>query len=367
MRTHAFLALALLAIPACVELDGQRITFRYLTEQDELQILLCYDGIHASNPDETPKAVTQLEGFVSGGDFMLIDWPFHFDLKEFRENLAKEGGYTPAQDAAVRQLLSSVKTTVLGHYRDPDGRIGAAQLVVISKASELLRAINAVISEAVLTGDVDADWVRTATRMLEGAGKKEQWLRFDGHSIVMSVPVHLPEWQRNKGAFISELLDKAREGDAEDSEALIVQLLAMAPMSLVETQGRATLRLGTASHPATYRFRLRDTEKVGLDEAVLKLVPGNLDARIAAALLDREEQPGDPALEALLTWGPPEEQVRALLTVAEGDDPEAAKRAGEKLAEFRARWNREVGLPEAAEGIEGLRDWYRQVLRFPAK
>ena len=96
MRTRVCLDLVLLSLllAGCVELDGQRITFRYLAEKDELQVLLCYDGIHSSSSDNSEKAVEQLTGFVGGGDFMLFDWPLHFDMVKLRENLAKEGEYT---------------------------------------------------------------------------------------------------------------------------------------------------------------------------------------------------------------------------------------------------------------------------------
>ena len=127
--------------------------------------------------------------------------------------------------------------------------------------------------------------------------------------------------------------------------------------------------MGTKENPTTFRVRLRDTEKTGLDDAVLKLVPESLDQQIAAALLDDGQEPVDPALEALLTWGPPEEQVRALLPVARGQDEERAKAARTKLKEFAVRWNRDVGFPDAptTTGIKAWPEWYRRVIRFPAE
>lgn len=370
MRTRTCFVLAVLSLllAGCVQLDGQRITFRYLAEQDELQILLCYDGIHSSDQEEISKARKQLTGFMQGGDFMLLDWPFHFDMGKFRENLAKEGEYTKEERRMVEALTSSVETTILGHYRDFDGRIGAAQLVVVKKASELLEAVNAWLSAKIIAGDVDQEWKRTAARMLEGAKRGEQWLRFDGHSIVMSAPVHLPEWQRFKGEQYVKLLRDVRNRDGDDSESGLIQLLAMAPLALIETPDRMTLRIGTKERPTTFRFRLRDTEKTGLDDAVLKLVPQSLDDRIAAALQGDGAEAVDPALKALLTWGPPEEQVRALLPAARGQDEERARAARAKLSEFAVRWNREVGFPEApTTEIEGWPEWYRRVIRFPAE
>ena len=64
---------------ACVELTGQRILWSYDAVKDEIQILLYYDGIHDSGDDRNGKGLEQVPKFVQDGDFMLLDWPFHFN------------------------------------------------------------------------------------------------------------------------------------------------------------------------------------------------------------------------------------------------------------------------------------------------
>ena len=307
---------------------------------------------------------------LENGDFLILDWPFHVAMQDIRDALAEEGKLDPLERRLGEAVLSSVKTTILGHYRDVDGRIGAAQLVVVSKASEILAGVNALFSQEILSGKEDKDWTRTAARMQEGAKNGEQWVRFDGHSIVMSAPVHLGEWMKMKGELFQDVAKTARkrDDDSEDSLTGLIQFLTVTPMSLIETPERVTLRLGTPSTPTTFRFRLRDTRKTGLDETVLTTIPKNLDDHIVAALLGEEEKKPDRAIQALLDWGPPEEKVRALLGVAAGDDEELRAAAWSKLEAIAAEWNREVGLPEApATGGVAWEEWCRKVIRFPAE
>src|SRR4030042_4662685 len=53
-------ALIALAVPGCVELTGQRISWLYDSAKDELQILIHYDGVHDSGGDEHGTGVKKI-------------------------------------------------------------------------------------------------------------------------------------------------------------------------------------------------------------------------------------------------------------------------------------------------------------------
>jgi len=387
MRTALLLtSLAAIAMTAgCVELDGQRISIRYLADKDELHVLLLYDGIHDSDSKSDGKGAKQIPKFVANGDFLLLDWPMHFDRAEIEEELKREKPAEPDRRAFIRALLDSVKSVSLGHYRDTRGRIGAGQLLIVSNASKLVEKANALLNAGIVAGEGDVEpWPRTVAKMLEGAKKGEQWIRIDGHSIVMSFPAHLREWAWNKGRIFEDILDSAEDfGEEEEDEdrkeetvkLALLQALSLAPISLVETPERVTIRLGARSAPSTFRIRLRDSKRTGLDDVVVKHVPVKLDERMADVLVSGEIGKADPGIRALIEWGPPEDRVRALLERAgKGKTPEAKQAAATRLAQFAVNWNRESGYPEAPEpskdgslNLEAWRQWYDSMVRFPEK
>jgi len=378
-RTLSFVVIGTLALlPGCVELDGQRICLRYVADRDELQFLLFYDGVHDSKSKGQGEVVDQLTKFVASGDVLLLDWPMHFDREAISNDLQKLEKESPALMDLGRTAVDSIRSVPLGHYRDEKGRIGAAQMLVVSKASVLFGKLNALLNHEILTGEPERELRPIVDRMREGARRGEQWLRIDGHSIVMSAPVRPREWARMKAEALMDILGEAEEGyeeaDSEDTRRLfLLQLLSLSPVSIEETPERLTIRLGTKSRPSTFRFRLRESEKTGLDNLLAKLVPENLDERVADALLSGEPEKADPLIRAVIEWGPAEERARALLRrVENGTTVEGRRAAAGRLAEFGAAWNRDHGDPEAPSPREdGTTDvaawkmWYARMVRFP--
>ncbi|MCK6482039.1 MAG: hypothetical protein L6R43_18405 [Planctomycetes bacterium] len=386
------LAFLLLFLASCVEVDGQRITLSYDREADVLRLLLHYDGIH--DKEDGKKGADQLATFVAEGDLMLLDWYGHVEMAELRKEAGKEPGF-PALGAFKAALVDSVKCTVVGHYRDHRGTLGALQLVEVRRASALVRKANAALNEAILGRIPESEWARTADRMRPGAAEEKQWIFLDGHSVGISFPAHPAEWSRNKVEFIADGVKEtarkvadldarvaeeapeevvevpveagmeppsAAEAEASSEErerrqarerrsaeagaGFFGQFLGMSPVAIVETAESVMVRIGDPGRPSTFRFRLRDEELANMDAAVLGVAPRSLDDALADRLLGGPV-PEDPGVRADLEWGPPEEAVRALLARAASSSGERRKAALDGLVAFAARWNREVGIPRA--------------------
>lgn len=365
-------------LESCVELTGQRITIRHDEAKDRLQILIQYDGIH-DNEGEGESGREQIPHFVKAGSVMLLDWPFHIDMDDIRGKAEAEGD-SPAMRALLLAMPGSIEARPIGRYRDPDGRVGAAQLVTISGVRDFLRKVNAALNESILEGAAFSDWPRTRDRMRPGAAQGRQWLVLEGQSLRFSFPAHPGEWAKGKSAWIRGLLEEwaksTRPGEApEYVPAFYLQALALFPASLEETSDEIVIRLGEPARSSTYRFSIRDAYEANLEEVVAQTIPAELDADLAAALLSPEPPAADSALTAVSEWGPPEEKARALVAAAEKPDEATRQAALERLRALGAEVT-EAGLlppappaPASDAALEPYvalwKDWYRRAIRQP--
>ena len=279
-------ALLLIAAGSCVELTGQRISIRHDEAKDELQILLCHDGIHESPPSRNEEGPKQIPEYVENGDILILDWPGSVKMKEMRE-LSTQNPSLPALGALGAAIASSVRSTPAGRYRDPDGRVGAVQLIVISHANEFFAKVNAAYNEQILkeTALSESPWFWTRHRMEEGARKGQAWLSMEGHSLRFTFPAHPAEWARGKAAYVKGLLEamqESKEGRNNDNRAgFFMQLLALSPLSLDESSEAVSIRLGNPKRPLPLRFSLRDVYNSRLEMTVAAAVQTDLDEALA--------------------------------------------------------------------------------------
>ena len=382
---------ALLLSAGChAKLCGQRVTICYHGPKDELHMLICYDGVHCPDPKKLDEARAELTRFVENGNAMLLDWPFMIDLTELRKRMAA-GKEPPAACALSQAALRSIKITNLGRYRDFDGRIGAAQLVVVSNAKEFLRKLNGGVNEAITKEAPkpvpDDKWRRTHQGVLRAARDGHQWVSLEGHAFCIRFPVHPGEWARGKADFLFNALVEMIEQHAKEKDEkrrkdrLLemkdeiyrgVQALTAAPFSFIQTADDVRIRLGDPNTPNTFRFRLARGYQPNLEELFAKLVPVRLDDVLAQRLLSDKEIPASSPLDALLTWGPAEEKVRVLVNLAESKDTDSAKAAIQRLTAFSRDWNEHHGIPAAPvhgnapdKFLENWKQWYREMIRFP--
>jgi len=368
------LEIALLIISGCVELTSQRISWFYDAPKDELRILIHYDGIHDSGGDQDGKGVEQVPEFVKNGDVMFLDWPCHVQMADLRKQLQDPNTEPLEKDWA--RLVTSIKTKPVGYYREPDGRMGAAQLVTIPKAKAFIRKLNGLISRQGLEYETKKDDVmpRTQQRIRAAAKDDHQWLTLDGHSIRYTLPVHPDEWLRARDKFLQDLVKeivKAGEEAVDDEKIAIIQALSSVPVSYIESADRVTFVLGRAKTPSTLRMKIRDEYELSLEKVVVETVKVDLDKALAEILLDKDAKPS-ALLSAVRSFGPPEEQVRALMVTAQNGDDKQKKAAIERLASWAKRWNRDHGVPKAPKMRDKLENyiaawkkWYGQMRQYP--
>ncbi len=277
------LAVLLLFLPGCVQLTGQRITWFYDQAKDELQILLHYDGIHDSGNDASGKGTEQIPQFVREGNVMLLDWPFQLDMAAVRKKAEASGTWSLEKDWA--QLVLTLKTEALGYYREPDGRVGAVQRVTVPRASEFLAKANRLISRQVLESSplAGGTMTRTVERICAAARKGHAWIRLDGQSIRIDVPVHPDEWAGFKverlhaaAKYVATAL--APKATAEEKAAYLwsLQGLTSAPISYRERDDRVEFILGRAKTPSTWRFQIRSDYQPSLEKVVAESVKADV-------------------------------------------------------------------------------------------
>ena len=366
------LGLACLAVAACVELTGQRITWFHDAANDTLVVLVHYDGIHDSKNGE-PAEPGAIADFVRDGDVMLVDWWGRLDMKSYRERAQR----TDPLVAGAAKLVLRLRAEPLGHYREPDGRIGGLQRITISGISSFVKQANALFSQAVLQGEVfeTKDLPRSVARMHEAARAGHAWFALRGHSIRFTLPVHPAEWARAKADGLEKLFreifqdaasrDQEKRSKWERELRLLVHALTSAPFSYLDEGDRVTFILGCEDRPTTWRLPLRESYRPNLEKDVIQAAPTDLDRTVAQALL----HPGDDAptiRTTLLAWGPPEDQVRALCATAR-HDPEARTAALDRLAKWSEDWNRDVGVPRAPERTDDVEAWLRAWDRWYAE
>ena len=371
------LAAALLVIAGCVELTDQRISWFHDEPKDELRILIYYDGIHDSGDTEYGRGVDQVRDFVRDGDVMFRDWTGHIEMAELRSQLQDENAEPLDRDSA--RLITSIKTEAIGYYREPDGRVGAAQLVTIPKVKAFISEVNSLFSKQLLERDVNESSLtaRTQQRMRIAAKDGYSWFSIEGHAIRFTLPVHPHEWLRAKGKFFDFLLEeaiKAHEGADNDDMVdikVLMQAVSSVPVSYIESDDRVTFVLGRPKMPCTWRVKIGNKYEPSLEKVVVETVKADLDKALANALLGEGAKPS-PQLSDILNFGPPEEPVRALMAVARNGDDSQKKAALEKLDSLAEQWNRDQAVPKAPQKTDELEDylaawkkWYGQMRQYP--
>ncbi|MCA8958778.1 MAG: hypothetical protein KDC87_22060 [Planctomycetes bacterium] len=341
MKQRAFRTLVsllvLLAVASCVSIAGQRISWYHDAAKDSLKILIHYDGIHEGN-GRSDKGADQLPKFVRDRDVLLLDWWGHLRLGALRAKL-KTGNVVEKLIAAT---LTGFDVQAIGHYTDPGGRIGALQVITVPKVSRLVKSLNQMISVAVRAGQLtDPSYPKTLQLQREAAADRHEWIALDGHAIRLRFPVHPDEAGRFKARWMSRLVSLAFERAGEEHQALVRRVarqIAEAPVSVIHEEEMLTVVLGHKGRPCTVRITTRDDYNNQLEGVVKQNVSTDLDLRMAKILIERGESATGGAQPAaapgvfgdLLGFGPPEDQVGALLQLA------ATARRGKGLPDLSA-------------------------------
>jgi hypothetical protein len=385
---------ALLLLYGCVELTGQRFTWFHDTLKDTFYVFIQYDGIHNSATGD--KSEGQIAAFIKNQDIMILDWPFHLDRKAIGEMKIDEN---PAGFARVQKLAKRLETEVVGHYREPDGRVGAAQLVTIKGFKDFLEQCNQMINiflnavdqgEEIERAKKQGELWRTLRKIFAAAKAEHSWINAHGHALRVTVPVDREEWAEFKGDGLRELLKEALRDAATPKEQAVFERaarsLASMPLSYTEAGDKVTLTLGDPLVPRTIHVHIRDDYNDKLEPVVSKHVATDLDAALRQVLyqpgvtktlgqigsaLEQDVQVSESLLR-VRHWLPREVEIGALLAVTGKRSDPVRDQAIRKLHELGKAWNQNDGHPTAptpkgstqADYLAAWRDWYSRRRRL---
>lgn len=268
---------------------------------------------------------------------------------------AEDEDILPTGRVLASAVLEQVTTHSLGTFRDVDRRIGAVQGIEISGISRLLPMVNAAIS---------ADLIKNNEEhvALEAAMNGHSWIRLDGHALVGSWPVDPADWAYEKQDVFQDLATKGP---------------LMVPLSLIDEGDEITVILGKSREPNIVRRIVEDEYEPSLEAVIEESVSERYDPKMASLLLGdaRNLEKQDVYwLEKIIEWGPPEEQVRAVLTVARDVNHKRHLDAFAWLKTWGDEWNRAQASPEAPERnanphpaayVRAWEEWYRSMVYFP--
>lgn len=365
MRTLCCLALLalLITLTGCIELTRQRLAWRYDAGADRLDAVLFYDGIHDSEPDKVEAGKRKLAEFIEQDGVMLMDWVLDFRLAPMRAELdetRKADGQLSAADAALAGLLQRIDTAPIGHYVEPGGRIGAAQLIRIREASKALEHFNQRINALVAEGKFapGEPMQALAERWREAAKRGHAWLTLEGQALVINLPMHPDAWRAAKAEMLGKLLDQ----DADDRDTRnVARFLANNAVSLEDRGGMLHIQLGLKDKPNLLRLPVRPDYTDNVRDAVKRHVPADLTAQLAAALAGEDVK--SPGIDAIAVFGPPEMKALSYLKAGEF----------ERLRRWARQWNATHPL-RRIEGLEGddealrqaVETWYIDQFRYDA-
>jgi hypothetical protein len=356
-RQAVVVALGLALFVGCVELTGQRIGWLHDAAADELRFVIAYDGVHDDVKQEStilgrgPTGAEQLAKFVASGDVMFFDWFFYFPRDRVEGALAD-----PEIGLAQRAFLErakAIEVKVLGHQRDSEGRIGAVQHLRIREAQAFVSALNAALGEAIVRElEDESGFRRTVAKLRTAASTGFEFVKLDGHSFVITVPLDREEYRAGKVEMFSELLRESTKSDAKDRESnghslrFLLGALSSLATSWSEEPEFVRVVLGDRDRPNLLRTRIRDEYEPNLEAEIARQVPANLDDAIVDNMLADGSQPA-PAFADLIAFGPPEVVALALARRADDAASPEADAARNGLRRLVESWNAAGRMPRA--------------------
>lgn len=270
----------LFLLVSCRSFDVQRqqVLLRYQPEVDVLDLVLVYEGVGAEKDiDETTTTLAKIG--KGQRHFLVWDWPFDFDLDAMRDKLRRQP-VDPEDEwaGAARSFLEyepSISVTESRFLLDEKGggRLCLLQRLRFDHATRALRLVdlasNALVLEGVGKNDAKlGEDPRTDALLFERARRGGEWARFDGHELVVSVPM-TPE---RAAVQLKELVTHAvsrTEGDLDVD-------LFLAALSAVQVTGEELLLRFAPAEDGWIHFTLSDhreyhpevRERLGRDGAI---------------------------------------------------------------------------------------------------
>jgi len=275
---------ALCLLGACdLEFPEQEVRLRHDAEADTLDVLFVYLGVTTpTSQDEALEKGRAVAERVLGGrrEFMLLDWPFNFDLdREYPEGEELAAG--------VRAAIDRVRLERVGAFLDGEGRLCGYQHFRVDRVSAALAEANRQIDEAALRG-LESGELGARELPWFDAGEERAWRDF----VASPTPwvsleegrlvVRLPVTEEGAARFLEVLAETVREQAGEDPDFTEVLLSNVTGLQVAD--GVATLRIGSpeGADTALHLSRAVDYSPVLRDQ----LVAGGLDLSAAPSLAE---------------------------------------------------------------------------------
>ena len=223
----ALLAFAATCFAACapISFGKQELVLRHDAKADVLDLLIVYDEIESSGAqhDESFGFATR----VSSGkrEFMLYDWPMHFDLEGIAKQVAEEADRKDVHWRDWRRdtvkAFSSAKFNFSGYFADANGRLGLFQGLHVADVSHWIslfeRALYIAIEASVAGGTFESDFALLDAHSRElwiaMAKNKRSWLALQEGSLVVDLPLS----GADASGMIAKLLKQSRGNDELES------------------------------------------------------------------------------------------------------------------------------------------------------
>ncbi len=216
----ALCVLATSCFSACapISFGKQELALRHDAKANAVDLLIVYDEIEASGEAQSSYGFATR---VSGGkrEFMIYDWPLHFDLDGLAKKVAEEAEdeISPWRDWK-REMLSGVqgvKVEHSGYFAGENGRLGLFQSLHFADAAHWIklieRALYVGIEESVAAGTFESDFklldAHSRELWIAMAKDKRNWLSLQEGALVVDLPIS----GACAGRLVAEILRRSGE------------------------------------------------------------------------------------------------------------------------------------------------------------
>jgi hypothetical protein len=215
----------------CLGFDGQTAVLRHDTALDNVDLLLVYRGLHATEPvDEAVELFRKVRSqrVVALGSPMLF-----LDLDGVLDPPADEGHVPDELLTRLRAALAGVQVQDLGLWLDDAGRLCGAQRVHVPGVAAVLEQVNAALRDRLLAdahamedmiddlGLTQAEDVAAAQRTL-AAAPGFAFVALQRGTVSLSLPLAAGQIARARAAVLAELAEietRAADGNPDAGKA----------------------------------------------------------------------------------------------------------------------------------------------------
>lgn len=293
---------------SCVNFDGQTVRMHIDEEQDRLDMLLLYRGIHSSSANTT-GAIEQVEEILNGARWfaLISNFPLMFHVDKMADSECD-----PEQPAAnhLKDLVDeNVEVRNGDLWQDPSNKLNAWQLVRVRNLSAIVAAANTVIVEGVRKADSEGKllkgtWLHDEASVAlfrEAADRRDVFIAFEGQALTFMLPVSDVGWATIKRELLGILrkgLDVHGTGSIADEKAerrssALIEFLSISEWSIEREPDRVLFVLGSR-HADELRLEF---PTVGLEQTDLA---DDLRGRGWPIAIDGNDDAAHRAYEALL-------------------------------------------------------------------